>query len=215
MNLKLSLQEKTGYNFDPSLPVISYYVSQILRDNKAKKFLEHLSNKANVIIKCYNYFLIDNVKGKNLFFNHNLREPILRFASDVTLIPIQSGSIKSGFAFNQRMLPIYSQEIGKNMAAKLKKYFFTKHINAHSYNDAFTQYNDSSATFHSNYNEYFDLVPPVSIYDFEQLEEIIFNKTFWNNFDKKIAIKSKEIFGDVDIYASIQRTSELLINKLD
>ena len=161
-----------------------------------------------LIIKNFNWCNIQNLSIDNVYYCDHPRESLFRFASDIIIAPITSGAIITNFALGLPTLPIYSEQL----AYKLPK--ITNRYDA--YPSDFCQ---SFSTFIINNQnaqpiEYYNLVPPISLEDSDAILEIIFNKTYWNNFSKKVEIAKEKYFGNVILEDSVTRTVNYVLDIL-
>lgn len=212
------LAEKLNLPLQYDKPLISYTFGEFNREYKFINVFKKLSEQYNFIVKVLYPDQAEKLRKENLMVCDRWREPLLRIASDINLVSLGSGSLLSSFALGLKSIPVYSENMGlwypllkndlmikKGLINKSFSFFINKKpIYAKPFSNEFISYRD----------EYYDIVPPVCLYDFEQLKSVIENKGFWKSFDRKINAERKKVFGDIVLEDSVKRTAEYVLSIL-
>ena len=166
IQLREQLQKKINKRFNPKLPMVSYLVSDYLRDEKFIKTIKKLSKYCTVFIKQLEAFSIKELALENVIQCNFLRELLFRFASDINIVPYTSGSIMTNFALGLPTIPVYSEKIAHRIPKVVDKESLFSSDMMKSFSEYIYIYRNAQPI------EYYNLVPPISLEDSDAILEL-------------------------------------------
>lgn len=200
-----ALEDKLNITFKKDLPLVSYTTSEFLREGNCAATLNKLVEYANVIVKELYLIQTPGISEK-IYRCNSRREPLIHLASDMNLVPVGGGAIISNIITGKKFLPVYTSYMGFHYG-KIKSEFFKEYRYnlGESFYCRMKEYGDFI-------QEFFDIMPPINILNYKKIIELLFNETFWHNYDKKVQSFREKLKGDLEIHESVAHTAKFIFS---
>ena len=207
--LRKELAEKLGVDFDPALPLVTYYTSENNDGRDMDIGLHRLDGRANVVIKHNPQSLRSDAAGKNI---HMCAEPtagsfLLRFAADYILAAYASGVFTTSIMLGLRVIPVYTQRIDSFGKGGRGDLVIEEKQRWHSYTTIFQR----KKSMHADICEH---ITPLHILDTDSIFARMHDADYWKRYDEGIASVQRKIFGRCYVDDGPRRAAHYIKNLL-
>ncbi len=193
--LKEELEGVMGIKFPAGKPLVLFMEDEFLHAGQAVPALEALAKNVNLVVKPTR---LGAIPGAFLWQDPSYAPNLLRFAADFILCGYHSGTLSTATMLGLRAIPYYTPLIhwdGKrnkfsSHLAYMPGYFPGKHICV----DIIKDFNK-----------------PLNLMETESILDRITDENYWQEYQKRLPLAQKNIFGDYVIDNAAEKTAKLIL----
>lgn len=195
--LRQELEAFLGCTFDATKPVVAFLQDEFCYEQQVLDGLARLTEHVNLVVKAGPR--ISALPGVFVYPSSSFAPNLLRFAADFILAGYHSGTLASSIVLGLPVIPFYTPMIIWKAGVDAGKY---------------KQYTAYMERQENGDNICIDILeqinPPLNLQDTDAVLERMNNIAWWKDYERRLPVAQKSIFGDYLIEGASEKTAQLI-----